>query len=156
VPLNPPGPKAAPAVRPFACVLTDLDGDGVQDIIIEAGPPEEDGEVHAYSGRDGKPLWQWRPQPRQDSDRRPPSRPTLALGDLDGQPTVVVLHKIAGAKVSDQAEIVALDGRTGGVRWTWREPVSHDYNSATNGAVRGRVVPQNVRLDNQRRAVCVW
>jgi outer membrane protein assembly factor BamB len=144
----------------FSCVLADLDGDGVQDVIVEAGAPNADGEVHAFSGKDGKLLWKWKPPPRKAQPgawnwRR---RPTLAAGDLDGTgaPVVVVLHTIfvPGERGVEwpHAAVVALDGRTGRPRWSWREPVDQQYNTE----VRSRVSPLVVHLGGKRRGVCVW
>jgi outer membrane protein assembly factor BamB len=157
-------PGRSPATVPFACVLADLDGDGVLDIVIEGGVPGKDGTVHAFSGKDGTPLWRWAPEPRLvDWGANRASRPTLAVGDLDGdgRPEVIVLHNVtvAGAKPQAQlqAEVLALDGTTGRPKWTWREPVDPQYNDTTNGAVRSRVTPLLVTLDGgKRRAVCVW
>jgi len=153
-----------PSATPFACVFADLDGDGVLDVIIEAGSPDADGEVRAFSGKDGTPLWTWAPPPRlPGGGRSEGSRATLAVGDLDGdgRPEVVVLHAIDGAAPGGQAaphaEVVALDGATGRPKWSWREPIDSDYNGTGNGAIRSRVTPLIVNLDGgKRRAVCVW
>jgi outer membrane protein assembly factor BamB len=154
--------QGQPAQTPFACVLADLDGDGVLDVIVEAGSPDQDGEVRAYSGKDGTLLWRWQPEPPQGGDARSQaSRPTFAVGALDGgRPEVVVLHVVSSRDAKGalwpSVEVLALDGADGRPKWSWRERVGADYNSATNGAVRSPVTPLIVRLDRERRAVCVW
>jgi hypothetical protein len=150
-----------PARTPFACVLADLDGDGVQDVIIENGLPDKpaaEGLVRAFSGADGALLWKWTPQPRkEDRGWSVDKRPTLAVGDLDGdgRPAVVVLHTVTVNKGRNHlAEVVALDGRTGRPKWSWREPVDSQYNESGN-VVHSRVTPLLVNLGG-KRAVCVW
>jgi tRNA A-37 threonylcarbamoyl transferase component Bud32/outer membrane protein assembly factor BamB len=154
--------RLQPAQTPFACVLADLDGDGVLDVIVEAGSPDKDGEVRAYSGKDGTLLWRWQPEQRPGEDGRfGINRPTLAVGSLDGgKPDVLVLHTFsmrdAKGLARNHVEVLALDGASGQPKWQWREHVDPDYNSTSNSAVRSRVTPLIVRLDRERRAVCVW
>jgi hypothetical protein len=152
------------ATTPFAYAVADLDGDGVRDVIVEAGRPDRDGEVRAFSGRDGTLLWRWVPEPRDSQGGwPPPSRPTLAVGDVegDGRPTVLVLHVIGKPDAKrgflPRAELLALDGRSGRPKWTWQHPVDGQFNDFRNGAVRSHVVPLIVDLDaGKQRAVCVW
>jgi outer membrane protein assembly factor BamB/tRNA A-37 threonylcarbamoyl transferase component Bud32 len=154
-----PGTPAGNA--PLSHVLVDLDGDGVLDVIIEAGPPDQDGDVRAFSGRDGTPLWQWRP-PSQGQRVHYVSRPTLALGDLDGDgtPEVIVLHITTQLDLKGRlwphADVVILDGKTGRPKGSWRHPIDHGFNDARNGALRIRVTPQVVKLPDGKAAVCVW
>ncbi len=156
-------PGQSPTTTPFACVLADLNGDGVLDVIVETIQPNAEGGVRAFSGKDGAPLWSWAPEPRAGAGRGSfGSRPTLAVGDLGaGRLEVVVLHKtdVPDAKGHPQphAEVLVLDGATGRRKWSWREPVNYEYNDTSNGAIRSRVTPLIVNLDGgKRRAVCVW
>jgi outer membrane protein assembly factor BamB/tRNA A-37 threonylcarbamoyl transferase component Bud32 len=148
----------------FAHLLADLNGDGAKDVIIEAGLPNQDGAVQAFSGRDGTLLWKWQPEPRPAVAFNRASRATLALGDLTGQGwlDVFVLHRITipaanGIPELPGARLVALDGQTGQPKWQWQQNVDYSYNDETNGAVHSRVDPLIVSLDGgKRRAVCVW
>jgi serine/threonine protein kinase len=151
-----------PAMTPFAYLLADLNGDGVLDVVIETGNIEGKGEVRAFSGKDGTLLWHSAPTSREgDQGSSWVSRPTLALGDLEGngKPTVIALRNISEkddqGKLESYAEIAGLDGSTGKAEWTWREPVDYGYNDSTNGAVLSRVVPLIINLDG-KKAVCVW
>lgn len=152
-----------PTGKPFAYQLADLDGDGVQDVVIERGLPNYDGEVYAFNGRGGAILWHWKPEPRKlDDGWFKPSRPTPAIGDLDGDglPEILLLHQVTDAddrgKPQPHAEVLALDGRTGQARWHWRTPIAGDFNNSHNDAVQSRVTPLVVRLGDGRRAVCIW
>jgi hypothetical protein len=151
------------ASTPFAWALVDLDGDGVLDVVTEGGAPGQDGDVRAFSGKDGRPLWHWTPQARAiDHGAIRASRPTLVVGDLAGagKPAVVVLQNVTEMvqkQVQNYAAVTALDGATGKPRWRWREPVDYDYNDPNNGAILSRAAPLLVNLDGGKgRAVCVW
>jgi hypothetical protein len=152
--------NSQPAWTPFAFAVADLQGDGSTDLVIEAGLPEKDGEVRAFRGRDGEPLWTWKPEPRPlDHGNFRPKRPTFTVGDLGGRRVVVVLHivtqKHAQWNEYPHVEVVALDASTGRPLWSWRRAVDGDYNDTQNGAVRSRIVPQLVELGGGRRAVCL-
>jgi hypothetical protein len=141
-------------------VLADLDGNGTQDVIVEAGKPGVDGEVHAFSGADGKPLWKWLPPGPRAHRRDQSSRPALAVGDLDGDGRleVVVLHTIKVLERRQEwphAEVVVLDGAKGTPKWSWREPVVYQYNT-NDHSLRSRVSPLLVNLGGKQRAICVW
>jgi tRNA A-37 threonylcarbamoyl transferase component Bud32 len=149
-----------PAWTPFACAVADLDGDGSRDLVIEGGLPNADGDVRAFRGRDGEPLWTWQPAPRGKEDAHLTSRPTLAIGDLGGRRVVLVLHTVTKADARERkvphAEVVALDAASGKPIWSWQRAVDTQYNDTINSAVQSRVVPQIVQLGGGRQAVCVW
>ena len=156
-------PGQQPTTTPFSCVLADLNGDRVRDVIVEAIQPNGDGGVRAFSGKDGTTLWSWAPEAQAGARRSLASRPTLAVGDLDGDGRleVVVLHRTDVLDKTGQmqvhAEVLVLDSATGRPKWSWREPVNSEYNDTRNGAIRSRVTPLIVNLDGgKRRAVCVW
>jgi outer membrane protein assembly factor BamB len=153
--------NGGPAWTPFAFAVTDLQGDGSADLVVEAGLPENDGEVRAFRGRDGEPLWTWKPARRPlDKGSSKAGRPTLTVGDLGGRRAVVVLHTVTSADArgnnEPHAEVVALDARTGQPLWSWQRPVDWAYNDTSNGAVTSQAVPLLVQLGGGRRAVCVW
>jgi outer membrane protein assembly factor BamB len=145
----------------FSYAVTDLDGDGSPDIVIEGGLPARDGDIHAFRGRDGEPLWTWTPPLRKHDDGPfVPKRPTLTVGELGGRRVVVVLHCTVTADAKGTqlpvAEVVALDARTGQPLWSWQHVVDGEFNSTRNGAVRIRVVPHLVNFGGGQRGVCVW
>jgi outer membrane protein assembly factor BamB len=148
---------------PFAYLLSDVDGDGVLDVIVEAGEPNADGEVRAFSGRDGALLWRWAPAPRSlDQGAFSPSRPTMALADWDGngKPDVVVLHQSTKSdkrgRPVPHAEVVLLDRTTGRPRWSWQEPVDSSFNQPSHQRVPSMEAPLAVTLNGRQRAICIW
>ncbi len=162
----------------------DLDGDGVNDIVMwvplsqseaeklsrsgpgapEAGqkgtapttnialpslPPHY--ELRAVSGREGKLLWH-RPGffmrydnswDRQDTEStwnqwflRPIPEPVVADLDGDGHPIVLITdayYSVVEASVKGSyAEVVALNGRDGKAKWTWRGDTGYDMDLSAN------------------------
>jgi tRNA A-37 threonylcarbamoyl transferase component Bud32 len=87
-------------------------------------------ELLAVSGRDGKLLWR-RPGffMRDDAQQRLTNTrliPKPVIVDLDGsgQPVVIITDVLVGPgdayDKTSYSEVVALDGRDGKVKWTWR------------------------------------
>lgn len=116
--------------RPFHFAFSDVTGDGIIDVaaVTSATDPQDQKrkhfEVRAYSGKDGSLLWHHRCTcPFIPNENRP--QPRIAIGDLDGsgKPLVIVSDyphlKDPG---EDQFLVQALDGPSGKVQWTWRDP----------------------------------
>jgi tRNA A-37 threonylcarbamoyl transferase component Bud32 len=152
--------NGGPAWTPFSFVVTDLDGDGSPDLAVEGGLPESDGEVRAFRGRDGAPLWTWKPARRNlDNGQFRAGRPVLTSATLRGRKAVVVLHTTtandANGHPEQHAEILALDAQNGRELWSWKHLVTYEYNDHSNGAVKSRAEPTIVRLGNGRHGICV-
>jgi hypothetical protein len=110
---------------PRGTVLKDLNGDGVLDLVLWVPKGDAHCEVRALSGRDGSELWPAASAVvrTSDGDYAPPP----VVGDLDGDgiPEVVVVKDVREAGPSqDHWEVLALDGRDGRRKWTWRGPGS--------------------------------
>jgi outer membrane protein assembly factor BamB len=115
-------PKPSSSPRPLA----DLNGDGRLDVVLWR--PEGDGSgrgqpcrLAAYDGRNGEILWTTQP-PRVTNDSQI-IWPEPAVGDLDGDgigEVVVAVHQPFDATHGYACDVVALDGRSGAVRWSWR------------------------------------
>ena len=111
----------------FRDEFQDLNGDGIADIVAWAPPTDPNAtawQLKAFSGADGTPLW---------PDAAPIYGPSTqlsngflelpAVGDLDGKgaaDVVFVRQRPYDPKAQGQpSEIVAVEGRTGRVKWTW-------------------------------------
>ncbi len=146
-------------------LITDLDGDGVRDLVVPAPRPGQDPEVRAFSGRDGAVLWELPAVSRPADDPSWWTHPLVAAGDPegDGPPDVLVWHVIprpdAQGSVEPAVEVLSLEGSTGRVRWSWQERVSDSYGRAlekVGQASRGQL-PLLVAVDgSERRAIAVW
>jgi outer membrane protein assembly factor BamB/tRNA A-37 threonylcarbamoyl transferase component Bud32 len=145
-----------------SCAFADLDGDGVQDVAIEGGHVNQC-QLAAFSGRDGRQLWQWHgPAAEQEGKPGREGILTLAVGDLlgDGRTEIVVLVPIARTDPKGMrrlyAQVTTLDARTGQSKWTWEQPVDWQYNGGHGAAARSVVTPLLVNLDGgKQRAICV-
>jgi hypothetical protein len=92
----------------------DLDGDGVADILHFTRPLPADTEViQAYSGRDGRLLWE---VPAKERDKLPYFK-WLECLDLEGKkrPVVVAWGDYDGIEKGSKCAV--LDGRNGKLRW---------------------------------------
>ena len=115
----------------------DLDGDTVRDLVFCKAlpvPGDPQGfalELHAWSGRDGRPLWNRPLTQTVNSYWAVHQIPAPAVGDLDGdgRPEVVIIDR--EYKVPRQgmgfspavARVLALEGRTGAPKWpAWEAP----------------------------------
>ncbi len=95
----------------------DLNGDGTLDILLLTATKAPDdssvGNIQAYSGRDGKPLWKPDTRPWAWFNTHSDAMPQVGDLDGDGRPEVVSLE-------SKQPQVVkVLRGDTGETRWTW-------------------------------------
>jgi hypothetical protein len=89
----------------------DLDGDGVADVLLYT-PSGGDRTIQAYSGRDGRLLWER--QRKDDNEPALPSSPYFVeCLDLEGEKRPVV---VLGTQ--DFVECALLDGRTGKLKWS--------------------------------------
>lgn len=146
-------------------LITDLDGDGVRDLVVPAPRPGQDPEVRAFSGRDGAVLWELPAVSRPADDPSWWTHPLVCAGDPegDGPPDVLVWHVIprpdAQGNLEPAVEVLSLEGSTGRVKWSWQERVSDSYGrelEKVGQASRGPL-PLLVTTDgSERRAVGVW
>lgn len=115
-------PRPSAGRRPLA----DLNGDGVLDVVLwrptsDFASANEPGELVACDGRNGSMLW-------QASSPELPGEAQLAwpeptVGDLDGDgaaEVIVAVHQGSDSPQGYACDLMALDGRTGKVRWQWR------------------------------------
>jgi outer membrane protein assembly factor BamB len=124
--------------------LADLDGDGILDLVLwvhDTGTHRTD-RLRAFSGRDGKPLWEGPIIHRLDI----PACPRPAVCDVAGVRRVLVFAPVNNAT---GWELLALDGKDGKARWR-----RHLRNGAPFGPAWLTATPPLVRLDTGP-AVCV-
>jgi tRNA A-37 threonylcarbamoyl transferase component Bud32/outer membrane protein assembly factor BamB len=106
----------------------DLDGDGKLDLVLAIPVPREgySSDLHAVSLADGKVSWAHPFRFKSPSDS-----PHFAVGDLDGDGRAeVILRAVPPAGDPAGIEIVALEGRDGSTRWTWRGGSRYDQQAA--------------------------
>jgi outer membrane protein assembly factor BamB len=132
----------APVQVSTVAAVTDLDGDGVRDVVVLTGQPQE---LRALRGTDGQLLWSHKV--RQGSfSYLLDDWPSPWVGDVDGngRPEVFLI---------DDDAVVALDGRTGQPRWTWQWPKLQDKMISPTPVSHAPVLAD---LDgNGRRSVCL-
>ena len=132
----------------------DLDGDGVADVLLfqhSGQSPEErkskEPVLQAYSGKDGRRLWQYDPPHLYDENGNYGSPEGFSVSvclllhcvdlDGDGRPEVVFAYGGFSRKGWGDSRLVILDGRTGRVRWQ-QEGLSstpHLVSQGTSGGV---------------------
>lgn len=117
----------SPDPRPSGAPWADFNGDRCLDLAV-ISPPTSASTVEAglkcrvqvLDGRTGSPLWP--AAYALTDDVRGIGWPEPTLGDLDddGVPEVLVVRQsVANEAQGYRSELIALDGRTGQVRWTW-------------------------------------
>ena len=140
--------------------IDDLDGDAVLDLVLPVITPEMGYQLRAFSGRDGRILWQ-RPLTRRSSDRSLLHHlPDPLTGDLDGDgtPEVVVMDYVPDptstndeAIAIDSCKVLVLDGNNGRLKWDWSW---RDAGVRSNPNDRPRLLLAD--LDgNGKRSVCL-
>lgn len=96
----------------------DLNGDGTLDILLLTATKAPDGSsvgnIQAYSGRDGKPLWKPDTRPWAWFNSHTDGIPQVGDLDGDGRPEVVLLE------TKEPMVVKVLSGDTGETRWTWK------------------------------------
>jgi outer membrane protein assembly factor BamB len=114
-------PRPSAGRRPLA----DLNGDGTLDVVVwrpTGNSVNRDGpcQLVASDGRDGTTLWRALPPEVPDGSR--PLWPEPTVGDLDGDgvaEVIVAVHQGFDADGGYACDLMAVDGRTGAVRWKW-------------------------------------
>src|SRR5262249_18601128 len=98
----------------------DLDGDGVADVLLVTPLSEwntfiENWKIQAYSGRDGRLLWE-RQRDYHGDGSLPPNLVWVECLDLEGdkRPVVVVC---GGNPGESESKCALLDGRNGKLKW---------------------------------------
>lgn len=116
----------APTPSPGGRPLADLNADGVLDVILwrptgDSVRSDAPCELAAWDGRSGQMLWSVKPAGLEKESQI--AWPEPSVGDLDGDglaESIVAVHHGYEAGTGYRAEILALDGRTGATRWTWK------------------------------------
>jgi outer membrane protein assembly factor BamB len=125
----------------------DLDGDEILDLVLWVAFPTQDVNAHrldlcAFSGRDGSLLWKGPGfAPGVTGPRLPfvtPPRPLVRSVGRDSAAEIIVTTFLE----SRAFEVVALDGKDGRPKWTWRGDDATD----ANGNAWEEATPQWVNL----------
>lgn len=132
----------------------DLNGDGTLDILLQTATKAPDdssvGNIQAYSGRDGKPLWKPGTRPWAWFNSQSDAGPVPRIGDLDGdgKPELVLLE------TKTPMVVKALRGDTGEELWKWKGALPPNFTDPSlvivaAGSSRGHVAVTTNEAGNQ-------
>jgi outer membrane protein assembly factor BamB len=112
----------------WAHALTDLDGDGGREIVLQLNNKAASGpipfELRVISLATGETRWS------HPLDPDPAASPAFVVGDLDGdgRSEVIVAEQKTRADGQSATEVTALGGLTGSPLWAWRGAEARDVS----------------------------